>query len=434
MRTSKTFFPGYAKKGLFALTLIIWTLMAAACENPWISSLLPERQGGQTVTGGQTFTVTVETYCHAGSSSTANARATGVTAGEEIRAVPGTTVTITAAPYTGYRFIQWYVVNGDIILSDPYAMEAEFEKQPENVTIRAYFEAQPPATPALTLYPPTIDFGAAHTRPAAETVTITNTGTGTATVTAISLDGADYASFGLNSHDTISSIEPGATATFTVRPAENIAIGTHNAVITVTYDDGETATANVAFELLPTFTVTMLTQGNGTTSADQPGIPQGQNVTITATSDANHHFVRWEVAEGDVTLSTTTETPATFTMPDSNVTIRAIFEANPGDVDLTFQFNPVTAGAYLTLPPSFEINLSDPASGFDLALIGGPFESIVWHFRGGEYNDPDMMTFKLRPSDFTNTDIGINTISVVAVRSENGTLVPYGTTIRFTVR
>ena len=587
--------------------------MVMACENPWISSIMPARVSG----GGQTFTVTVETYFYNGSSSTASARL-GAMAGSEIQAVPGTMVRIEANASAGHRFLGWYVVYGDIELDNNGSSFVEFEKQPSNVKFRAYFEALPPGTPHLRLEPQLVDFGAAYSQPEAKTVTIRNIGTGAAAVSNISLD--SDASFVLGGEGFITGIAADGTATFTVGTIQGLSPGTHGAIITVTYDNGETATANVVFELLPiviaTFNVTMQSDGNGTTSANQYGIRQGETVTITAAANSGHRFVQWQVAEGGVTLSTTTAStatftmpdsdvtilavfealppdtpylrlepqlvdfgahysrpdavtltienrgtgvavisnisldstasfvldgeglitsiaadatasftvrpiegldfgthnavitvvydggtvtanavfvlmprtitmeiqgngtasanphearqgdtieiaaipadanhsfvrwevitggvtlsdatanPATFTMPGSNVTIRAVFEPHDGELTLTFEFDPITAGASLTVPANYEVVLGNPDSGFTLR-IDGSFESVVWTFRGNEELHRNSNTFVVLPEMFHTTDIGTNNISVLAIRNVNGTLIPYGTTIRFEVR
>ncbi len=57
----------------------------------------------------------------------------------------------------------------------------------------------------------------------------------------------------------------------------------------------------------------------------------GATVTLMATADSQYKFVGWEVVSGSVTLSSMTEAPTSFIMPDENVEIKAKFELVPTD-------------------------------------------------------------------------------------------------------
>ena len=65
--------------------------------------------------------------------------------------------------------------------------------------------------------------------------------------------------------------------------------------------------------------------GNGVANVSPNPPVQGEMVTIWANPDPGYTFVGWQVISGDVTLSSTTKSPATFEMPDKAVKIRAIF-------------------------------------------------------------------------------------------------------------
>ena len=67
-------------------------------------------------------------------------------------------------------------------------------------------------------------------------------------------------------------------------------------------------------------TVTVLTDGNGSVSASATTAAAGTTVTLTAKPDSGYRLARWEVVEGDVTISGNS-----FTMPAENVTVRAVF-------------------------------------------------------------------------------------------------------------
>ena len=77
-------------------------------------------------------------------------------------------------------------------------------------------------------------------------------------------------------------------------------------------------------------TVTVTSGGNGTASASPSKAVAGAEITLSATPDKGYHFKEWEVISGGVTI-----VDDKFTMPDSNVEVKAIFEedAPPAPTD-----------------------------------------------------------------------------------------------------
>ena len=69
------------------------------------------------------------------------------------------------------------------------------------------------------------------------------------------------------------------------------------------------------------FTVTVTSGGNGTASASPAKAVAGTEITLTAMPNEGYHFKEWQVISGDVTI-----VDDKFTMPDSNVEVKAIFE------------------------------------------------------------------------------------------------------------
>ena len=101
---------------------------------------------------------------------------------------------------------------------------------------------------------------------------------------------------------------------------EVTAVSAGTATITVTTADGGfTATCEVTVKPAE-YTVTVLTDGKGSASASPSTAEAGTTVTLTAKPDNGWRFSRWEVVEGDVTISGNS-----FTMPADNVTVRAVF-------------------------------------------------------------------------------------------------------------
>ncbi|WP_052299735.1 GLUG motif-containing protein [Treponema primitia] len=92
------------------------------------------------------------------------------------------------------------------------------------------------------------DYG--YARPGAQPITITNTGTGAATISALTLSGDGKAAFALGgSGDTVAA--GGSIATRTVQPEAGLGVGSYTAIITVSYDNGLTAAAQVSFAVSP---------------------------------------------------------------------------------------------------------------------------------------------------------------------------------------
>ena len=88
---------------------------------------------------------------------------------------------------------------------------------------------------------------------------------------------------------------------------------------TLTIGQGGTLTGEVTGNPV-VYTVTVQTDGNGSASASATTAAAGTAVTLTAKPDSGYRLARWEVVEGDVTI-----TGNRFIMPAKNVTVRAVF-------------------------------------------------------------------------------------------------------------
>ena len=73
------------------------------------------------------------------------------------------------------------------------------------------------------------------------------------------------------------------------------------------------------------YSISVFADGNGTASADKTSAAKGEKVTLTTTPNPGYHFDRWE--SDDVTINVTI-TDISFTMPEKDVTVKAIFEAD----------------------------------------------------------------------------------------------------------
>ena len=69
------------------------------------------------------------------------------------------------------------------------------------------------------------------------------------------------------------------------------------------------------------YRVMIQAEAGGTASASPTSAEQGTEITLTATPDSGYHFKEWQVISGDITISGNR-----FTMPDANVSVKAVFE------------------------------------------------------------------------------------------------------------
>ena len=108
------------------------------------------------------------------------------------------------------------------------------------------------------------------------------------------------------------------TASFTVKVENSAGSDTKELSITITKAPAAE------------YTVTVTTEGGGTASASPSKAVAGAEITLTAMPNEGYHFKEWQVISGDVTI-----VDNKFTMPDSNVEVKAIFEedAPPAPTD-----------------------------------------------------------------------------------------------------
>ena len=158
--------------------------------------------------------------------------------------------------------------------------------------------------------------------PTVTTDTLTNGKVGTAYSQTLTADGTTPITWsvsgsalpeGLTLNETTGEISgtPTAegTAKFTVKAENSAGSDTKELSITITKD-------------APTeHTVTVTTEGGGTASASPAKAAVGAEITLTATPNTGYHFKEWEVISGSVTI-----TDNKFTMPDSDVEVKAVFE------------------------------------------------------------------------------------------------------------
>ena len=216
---------------------------------------------------------------------TASASSTSATAGTEI--------TLTATPNTGYHFKEWQVESlaGLVITNNKFTMPDS------NVAIKAIFEEDSPFAPTK------------------HTVTVKTDGNGIAFASPL-------------------LAVAGTEITLTAMPKEGYHFKEWQAI------SGGVAIENNKFFMPDTnvevkaffeegappaptkYTVTVTTEGGGTASASPAKTAAGTEITLTATPNTGYHFKEWQVESPAGLVITNNK----FTMPDSNVAVKAIFE------------------------------------------------------------------------------------------------------------
>lgn len=95
----------------------------------------------------------------------------------------------------------------------------------------------------------------------------------------------------------------------------------HRCVVKNSIDEATSNAATLTVTAIPTYSITVETDGNGIASASQTSAAEGTLITLTATPNNGYHFDRFEVISGDITI-----TNNTFTMPAEDVTVKAVFD------------------------------------------------------------------------------------------------------------
>ena len=204
-----------------------------------------------------------------------------------------------------------------------------------------------------------LDFGSAYTgytQPAAQTVTLTNTGNQPVTLNQpVSTDNFEVGAL------STTTLAAGETATFTIQPKENLPRGSYSEQITISGNDGASATLTASFTVKePPYTgkysyeIATDIGDNGAISVDRYAT-EGDKVTIDVTPDQAYKLDELVVtANGkDVELTANSDGTYTFTMPSADVRITATFAEDPDwtepeepATDVSTIFLDVTADAW----------------------------------------------------------------------------------------
>ena len=135
-----------------------------------------------------------------------------------------------------------------------------------------------------------------------------------------------------------------------------------NAPVTVTADITVKALWEDAPPAPAEYTVTVTTEGNGTASASPDKAVAGTEITLTATPKDGYRFKEWQVVSPAGLVITNNK----FTMPDSNVEVKAIFEedAPTAPTEHTVKFNANGGGGTMADVTGVSGSYTLPACGF----------------------------------------------------------------------
>ena len=302
------------------------------------------------------------------------------------RWVPGASVELYASPNSGFAFERWEVLSGSAAISDANAQSATFTMPNNDVTIRAVFRQNTPTGQNVAVIVNNTSWGTASANPsmAAQGATVNLTANAnqgyaferwevTHGNAAINNINSPNASFTMTDHNVTvravfrqagANIQPiivnvnnpswgTASANQSTANQGDTVILTANAAQGYAFDSWEVISGyitisninspNASFLMLEhnvsiraifietrwidrTITISSNNPSWGSASTVSTAV-QGELVSLTATANPGYEFVSWET-EGFV-LSDNTRQLASFTMPNNDVIIRAIFRKIP---------------------------------------------------------------------------------------------------------
>lgn len=211
------------------------------------------------------------------------------------------------------------------------------------ITIPAYIAP----SYGISASPAALDFGSKtvdYTQaPTAQTVTLTNTGNQNVTVTLpASTDYTITAGEGFTEGTATLAANDG-TATFTVQPNTGLAAGTYAETLTVSGGNNVSASIELSFTVLETYTLTVdLNGGSGSTIGGE--YAEGAVVNIDAGSRSNYRFDGWTSSNGG-SFADASSASTTFTMPAADTTITAAWSYIGGGGGSSYDYYTITASA-----------------------------------------------------------------------------------------
>lgn len=154
-------------------------------------------------------------------------------------------------------------------------------------------------------------------QPEARPITIQSVGNTDATIERVSVSGDAFTIGG--GGDTVEAGK--ALDTWTIQPKAGLSAGTHTATITVTYNNGLTATAEISITVEATYRLTVALDG-GDGKDGSGSYVAGTQIALDAGSRPHYRFVGWTTSDGG-TFADASASATTFIMPSKDVTVKA---------------------------------------------------------------------------------------------------------------
>ena len=210
-------------------------------------------------------------------------------------------------------------------------------------------------TYAISASPETLDFGSKTVdyteAPAAQTVTIKNTSNQSVTVN-LPTSTNYIITAGEGFTDDTATLAPNGTAAFTVQPNTGLGVGTYAETLTVSGGNNVSASIELSFTVLETYTLTVdLNGGSGSTIGGE--YTAGEVVNIDAGSRSNYRFDGWTSSNGG-SFADASSASTTFIMPAADTTITATWSYNGGGGGSSYDDYTITdsAGTGGSISPS----------------------------------------------------------------------------------
>jgi len=296
------------------INMAFFSLLFAACENPFMKDILEYK--------------TVKFNSNGGSSVPSQ----NMIKGQKIQK-PDDPVK------TNFVFVAWYVDN------DSFVNEWDFDAAPtKDMTLHAKWRSY-----GITLSPAKIDFDTqeiGYTSILSRTVQVTNTGDEPTGDLTIKLSGTNADDFIL-SGNSMASLNPDETNSFTVVPIDGLPVGTYTAAVTVSNGSNISAQLNVAF----TVTGIPLTITSAAHTKPYDGSTAAAGVTVTLSGIRPED----DVQVGAVAANYTSANAGTQTLNITGVTLTGSAAGKyavsvPMSVTLTSGGITKAAGSAVTTP------------------------------------------------------------------------------------
>ena len=177
------------------------------------------------------------------------------------------------------------------------------------------------------------------------------------------------------------------TAQFTVRALNSV--GNDRKELSITITNAPAAE----------HTITVTTAGGGTASASSTSATAGTEITMTATPNTGYHFKEWQVESPAGLVITNNK----FTMPDSNVAIKAIFEedAPPAPTEHTVTVKTDGNGIAFASPLM-------AVAGTEITLTAMPKEG--YHFKEWQVESPAGLVITNNKFTMPDSDVDVKAI------------------------